>query len=187
MADTNSSELTPNSPIPDTEDTSIAKKYFKPLYIAIYLVLAVLVYGFIHFLFLAEGSSFKLGNIMTKQPTNEQVGADQNFLGELNGVADPSVNGIVVIYPEGQSTVVQLSLNMGHYVAESNLSAGVFEGNCGGRGKLVYKLSNLYEGISDSFINEDYLKFSERHPLSILVSETRGSEYTEVACGDIIF
>ncbi|GEM_PF-6361894 len=180
-----SSELTPNSPVPNTNDTSIAKKLLAPKYIVIYLVVAIVVYGFIYFIFLSKNSSFRI-NLGEKTDIaaveTPQLSANEIVI-ILDNFKDPSFNGLAFIGEEGDKIRVQISIPTENEATPSLVN--IYEGKCQEMGQIKYTLNDVVSGSSETTIDTSIKNLRDEFPLFISVHKSSARIGESIACGEL--
>lgn len=175
------SELTPTAPIPDTNDTTSAKKIFSPRYILTYLVLTAVVIAAIYFLFLSEKAPFSLKKMQKNEPSEQEassvgVSPDQ-FVFSLNDNSAKS-GGIAVVAEEAGKVNVQVSLAQ----TEATPSAYIRGGDCVNMGVVRYTLNPASGGVSTTDLGVSISDFKKQLPLVVAVEST---DKTSGLCGEV--
>lgn len=157
------------------------KNYFTPRNIFIYLVIGAVLYGAVYFLFLSKkgGSPYQ----MPAATETSQEGNDQKVmnvvLSEQNSSGQP---GTVTLTEVDGKTLVSIKLDTPSGVPQP---AHIHAGACPTPGTVIYPLTNVVDGLSETVLEVDLATIRSEFPLAVNVhkSETEASVY--VSCGDL--
>lgn len=163
-------------------DGYTSNKMFSPKNIIIYLIVALVVYGAIYLLFLKKDSTYTppADNTTTEQTTvNDEMTmtvplAAQNDSGESGTATLTEVNG--------KTTV---SINLTGVVDDTPQPAHIHTGACPTPGDVLYPLTNLVAGVSETVLDATIATLRSSLPVAINVHKSADEASVYVACGDL--
>jgi hypothetical protein len=174
-----------------SEHRSDSRNYFTPRNIIIYLIVAALLYGAIYFLFLNKNGTGQPNNAMVPQasPTAAAQTSPTEAMAKpmtvtLDTQNDSGESGTAVLSEEteGKTKVVLTISGAPKDVAQP---AHIHTGACPKPGAVVYPLTNVENGTSETTIDVDLETLMEQQPLAINVHKSATQSAIYVACGDL--
>lgn len=159
-----------------------SKNWLTPKNIVIYLVVAAVVYALVYYLFLAKKDNSLYETGTTPPATvNEDIGESSLTvaLGEQN---DTGESGVATLKEtNGQTTVV---LEMQNAPEGASQPAHIHAGACPTPGDVVYPLTNVVNGYSETVLDADLATIKAQMPLAVNVHKSAAEIKAYVSCGD---
>ncbi len=148
------------------------------------LVVAVLAYMF----FMNQPSSDTLMETYPAgSPESQNAGPDDAMMEEstvvLSEQNDSQESGIATITEENGQITVSLTMTGAPETAQP---AHIHTGSCPTPGAVVYPLSNVVDGMSETTIDITLAELKGQMPLAINVHKSAAESQVYVACGDIL-
>lgn len=164
------------------EQSYSKRNYFSPKNIIIYIVVAIVVYGAAYSLFLNKNSGYK-APANTSTTTETQVGNDNTTMSvALEAQNDSGQPGTVTLTEVDGKTTVSLSLDAPSSVPQP---AHIHAGACPTPGEVVYPLTNVVDGSSETVLDVDLATIKSQLPLVVNVHKSETESGVYVACGDL--
>lgn len=168
-----------------------SRNYFTPRNIIMYLLVAILLYGAIYFLFLNKKGSDQTNNAMAPQasPTQTVATSPTETMTEpmtvtLDAQNDSGETGTAVLTEEeeGKTKVTLTIAGAPKGIAQP---AHIHSGACPKPGAIVYPLTNVVNGVSETTLDVDTETLMKQLPLAINVHKSASQAAIYVACGDL--
>ena len=158
---------------------SYSKNYFTPRNILIYVVIGVIVYGLIYYFVMNKNTTSQApyGDTMTEEETMTMTVSlsVQNESGEEGTAALTEADG---------KTTVSISLTGAPIDVEQ--PAHIHAGACPTPGDVVYPLTNVVNGFSETVLDVDLATLKGQLPLAVNVHKSTPEISVYVACGDLL-
>lgn len=146
-----------------------SNSFFSMRNIMIYIVVALVVYGAIYLLFLRKD-----GGYMQQSNSMSVTLAAQN---------DSTQAGTATLTEKDGKTTVSVTLS--NPVDDSPQPAHIHSGSCPTPGEVVYPLTNLVGGKSETVLDIPLATLKKALPLVINVHKSEAESSVYVSCGDL--
>lgn len=161
-------------------ENGYSKNYFTLKNILIYVVIGIIVYGLVYYFFFMNNTS----------PTNPygdssatQEEASTTMTVPLAAQNDSEQTGTATFTESnGQTTVV---VNVSNAPEGVEQPAHIHTGACPTPGGIVYPLTNLVNGTSETVLDADIATIWGQLPLAVNVHQSVPDASVYVACGDL--
>jgi hypothetical protein len=166
---------------------SSRNNYFSVRNIIIYLLLAALLYGAVYFLFLNKSTS-PAATLTPAATTPTAAAAPTTAAMEpmsvtLNAQNTSGESGTAILTEENEKTRVVLS--MSGAPKGTPQPAHIHSGACPKPGDVVYPLTNVVNGASETVLDVDMEALMQQMPLAVNVHKSASQAAVYVACGDL--
>ena len=166
------------------DSANYSKNYFTPRNIVIYLVVAALVYGAIYYFYLNRNNTAE--TVTTEEEVTEEVVEQPNentMTVTLAAQNDSGETGTAILTEtDGKTTVTVNVANAPEGVPQP---AHIHSGACPTPGEVVYPLTNVVNGMSETVLDVDLATLRQGLPLAINVHKSASEVQVYVSCGDL--
>lgn len=159
-----------------------SNRMFSPKNIVLYLVVALVVYGAVYLLFLKKDSTTTTptDTITTEQTT---VNDEMTMTVPLSAQNDSGESGTATLTEaDGKTTV---SINLTGVVDDTPQPTHIHSGACPTPGDVVYPLTDLVSGVSETILDVPLATLKSSLPLAINVHKSADEASFYVSCGDL--
>ena len=159
-----------------------SNKMFSPKNLVIYLIVALVVYGAIYLLFLKKDSTYTQPTTTTN---NEQSTSNDamTMTVPLAAQNDSGESGTATLTEaDGKTTV---SINLTGVADDTPQPAHIHTGACPTPGDVVYPLTDLVSGVSETILDVPLATLKRSLPLAINVHKSADEASFYVSCGDL--
>ncbi len=150
-------------------DGYTSNSFFSMRNIIIYIVVALVVYGAIYLLFLRKD-----GGYMQQSNSMSVTLAAQN---------DSTQAGTATLTEKDGKTTVSVTLT--NPVDDSPQPAHIHSGACPTPGEVVYPLTNLVGGKSETVLDVPLATLKKALPLAINIHKSEAESSVYISCGDL--
>lgn len=157
---------------------SYSKNYFTLKNILLYVVIGIIVYGLAYYFFLNKNTSTNPYADTTME--NQETTSMTVPLTAQNG--SEQMGEAVFTESNGQTTVVVTVQNAPSGVEQP---AHIHTGACPTPGDVVYPLTNLMDGVSETVLDVDIASLQSQLPLAVNVHKSVPEASVYVSCGDL--
>lgn len=166
----------------DDKNGYTSNRLFSPKNIVIYLVVALVVYGAIYLLFLKKNSATPTptDNVTSEQTTAKDA---MTMTVQLEAQNDFGESGTATLTEaDGKTTV---SINLTGVVDDTPQPAHIHNGACPTPGDVLYPLTDLVAGVSETVLDTTIATLRASLPLAINVHKSAAEASVYVVCGDL--
>ena len=169
--------------IPEQKSQNYFGSIFSFKNIIIYLIVAVVVYGGVYYFYKKNKGDYNNNTVpavMEELPA-ATVSASQLSI-KLSAQNNSAQDGIAILTEENGKTKVTITLSSPNSTPEP---AHIHGGTCAAPGDVVFPLTNVVNGGSETVIGTTIANLEASAPLIINVHKSAAESKTYVACGDI--
>lgn len=161
------------------ENQSYGNNLFTPKNILIYLVIGGLIYAAIYFLVLKKDNN----SYMAPAEQTSQEQSENSMTITLGAQNDSGESGTATLSEtDGKTKVV---VDVGNAPSGVPQPAHIHTGACPTPGGIVYPLTNLIDGTSETVLDVDLATLKSQLPLALNVHKSAEESNAYVSCGDL--
>lgn len=159
---------------------SYGTSYFTPRNILIYLVIGTIVYAAIYFFFLKKDNA----SLYSYPPSQSSQDANATSMTvSLGAQNDSGESGTATLTEKDGKTTVTLSLSQAP--TDVPQPAHIHTGACPTPAGVVYPLTNVVNGASETVLDVSLASLKGQLPLAINVHKSGSEANVYVSCGDL--
>jgi hypothetical protein len=165
------------------------KKYLTPMNLVIAAIVAVVILGGAFYFLNSRTTSVQETNVgITEEESMVEENGDLTEEGgdelviELSELNSSGQSGVATLTDVGGQTSVVIDLDVASDVSQP---AHIHEGVCPGIGPIVYPLTNVVEGYSETLLDVDMESLISQLPLDINVHQSQEQISVYTSCGDL--
>ncbi len=166
----------------EEEEGNYRKNFFTPKYLLIYLIVGLILYGAVYFFFFANKTSSPY-QAPTSQTTEEQKASEISMTVVLSAQNDSDQSGVATLASENGKTTVSIQLDSSPEGVSQ--PAHIHMGACPNPGEVVYPLTNVMDGTSETVLEVTLDTLRSELPLVVNVHKSTTESGTYVSCGDL--